>query len=45
MPWSVQSSFDFYYDDLEGSYGDWHGFDQNVIFVITRTSTRARLGY
>jgi hypothetical protein len=35
---------DFYYDDLERSYGDWHGFNQNVMFVITRASTGARLG-
>jgi hypothetical protein len=42
---TLQSSFDFYYDDLERSYGDWHGFDQNVMFVITRASTGARLGY
>lgn len=42
---TLQKAFDFYYDELEGRYGDWHGFDQNVLFVIVRTSTGARLGY
>ena len=42
---TLQRAFDFYYDDLEARYGDWHGFDQNVMFVITRTTTGARLGY
>ena len=42
---TLQNAFDFYYDDLEESYGDWHGFDQNVLFVISRTSTGVRLGY
>jgi len=47
-PWdraTLQNAFRFYYDDLEESYGDWHGFDQNVLFVISRTSTGVRLGY
>jgi glyoxylase-like metal-dependent hydrolase (beta-lactamase superfamily II) len=42
---TLQGSFDFYYDELEGKYGDWHGFDENVLFVIVRTTTGARLGY
>lgn len=42
---TLQDSFDFYYDELEGRYGDWHGFDQNVLFVIVRSTTGARLGY
>jgi len=42
---TLQNAFDFYYDELKEPYGDWHGFDQNVLFVITRTSTGVRLGY
>ncbi|KPK15198.1 MAG: hypothetical protein AMJ62_10165 [Myxococcales bacterium SG8_38] len=42
---TLQDSFDFYYDELEGRYGDWHGFDENVLFVIVRATTGARLGY
>lgn len=42
---TLQNVFDFYYDELEGRYGDWHGFDQNALFVIVRSTTGARLGY
>jgi len=42
---TLQNAFDFYYDELKEPYGDWHGFDQNVLFIITRTSTGVRLGY
>lgn len=42
---TLQGAFDFYYDELEGRYGDWHGFDQNVMFLIVRMSTGIRLGY
>lgn len=42
---TLENAFSFYYDELEERYGDWHGFDQNVLFVVARTSTGVRLGY
>ena len=42
---TLENAFSFYYDALEERYGDWHGFDQNVLFVVARTSTGVRLGY
>lgn len=42
---TLQDAFDFYYDELEEPYGDWHGFDQNILFMVARTSTGVRLGY
>lgn len=42
---TLQDAFNFYYDELEEKYGDWHGFEQNVLFVIVRSTTGARLGY
>ncbi len=42
---TLENAFSFYYDALEERYGDWHGFEQNVLFVVARTSTGVRLGY
>lgn len=42
---TLENAFSFFYDELEERYGDWHGFEQNVLFVFARTGTGVRLGY
>ena len=37
--------FTYVYDRLSAEYGDWHGFDQMVLFNIVRTATGQLLGY
>jgi glyoxylase-like metal-dependent hydrolase (beta-lactamase superfamily II) len=41
----LADAFDFYYDELEAKYADWHGFDQQVVFTIARNAAGTRLGY
>lgn len=38
-------AFAHVYDRLRGDYGDWHGFDQMILFSVVRTATGQLLGY
>jgi glyoxylase-like metal-dependent hydrolase (beta-lactamase superfamily II) len=37
--------FQYVYDHMKERYGEWHGFDQMILFSIARTSTGELLGY
>ena len=38
-------SFTHVYDGMKAEYGDWHGFDQMILFSFSRTATGQLLGY
>ena len=38
-------AFAYTYDRLKADYGDWHGFDQMILFSVVRTATGQLLGY
>jgi glyoxylase-like metal-dependent hydrolase (beta-lactamase superfamily II) len=37
--------FHYVYDPLKARYGDYHGFDQEALFVVSRAFSGALLGY
>lgn len=38
-------AFSHVYDRMKADYGDWHGFDQMILFSAVRTATGQLLGY
>lgn len=38
-------AFAHVYDRMKAEYGDWHGFDQMILFSAVRTATGQLLGY
>ena len=39
------AGFTHVYDTMRRDYGDWHGFDQMILFSVARTATGQLLGY
>jgi glyoxylase-like metal-dependent hydrolase (beta-lactamase superfamily II) len=41
----LDQGFRYVYDRMKAGYGDWHGFDQMILFTIARANVGEMLGY